>query len=161
MSAHGTSKSKAIRARLSHPVIDSDGHWREFEPIAMDYLRDSAGAKVVEKWTSRFRGLGQGSFEQMSKQERIDTRAGQPPWWGLPIKNGFIPTKVRKLSQGLEKVRDDHLGSLSVDGVALAKCAAEQFLLRAGAPGEGRDNPGQHDHEGRPAAEGERFAHGE
>jgi hypothetical protein len=34
---------------------------------------------------------------------------------------GFIPTKLRKLSQGLEKVRDDHLGSLSVDGVALAK----------------------------------------
>ncbi len=55
----------------------------------------------------------------------------------------------------------DHPGSLSVDGVALAKCAAEQFLLRAGAPGEGRDNPGQHDHERRPAAEGERLAHGE
>jgi len=29
----------------------------------------------------------------------------------------------------LEKVRDDHLGSPSVDGVALLKCAAEQFLL--------------------------------
>ena len=84
MSGNGTSKSQAIRARLGHPVIDSDGHWREFEPIAMDYLRESAGPKVVEKWTSRFRGLGQGSFEKMSKQERIDTRAGQPPWWGLP-----------------------------------------------------------------------------
>jgi hypothetical protein len=58
-------------------------------------------------------------------------------------------------------VRDDHPGLLSVDGVALAKCAAEQFLLRAGAPGDGRDNPRQHDHEGRPAAEGERFAYGE
>ncbi len=56
MSANSKSKSKAIHARLGHPVIDSDGHWREFEPIAMDYLKDVAGPKVVEKWTSRLRG---------------------------------------------------------------------------------------------------------
>jgi acyl-CoA synthetase (AMP-forming)/AMP-acid ligase II len=31
----------------------------------------------------------------------------------------------------------------------------------AGAPGEGRYNPGQHDDERRPAGEGERLAHGE
>ena len=48
-----------------------------------------------------------------------------------------------------------------VEGVALAKCAAEQFFFRAGAPGEGGDNPGQLDHEGRPTAEGERLAHDE
>jgi len=61
--------------------------------------------------------------------------------------------------QGLEKVRDEHLGSLSIDLVALAKCTAEQFLLGAGAPGQGRDNPRQRNKESRPAAEGERFAH--
>ena len=61
------SHSKEIRQRLDHPVIDSDGHWREFEPIAMDYLRDVAGADVVERWTSRVRALGQGSFAAMSR----------------------------------------------------------------------------------------------
>src|SRR5882672_11641410 len=97
MSSHVKSKAQAIHARLGHSVIDSDGHWREFEPIAMDYLKDVAGAKVVEKWTSRLRGLGEGSFAQMTKQEKIDKRAGQPPWWALPIKNtldmatSFIP----------------------------------------------------------------------
>src|SRR5436309_14503206 len=65
---------------------------------------------------------------------------------------GIPDVALHVRGQGLEKVRDDHLGSLSVEGVALAKCAAEQFLLRAGAPDEGRDNPGQHDHEGRPSA---------
>src|SRR4029434_9830974 len=59
------------------------------------------------------------------------------------------------------RVREYHLGWLSVDGVALAEGAAEQLFLRAGAPGEGRDNPGHYDHHGRPAAEGERLAHGE
>jgi len=97
MSSNSKSQSKAIRARLGHPVIDSDGHWREFEPIAMDYLKEVAGAKVVEKWTSRLRGLGEGAFAQMTKQEKLDKRAGQPPWWALPIKNtldmatSFIP----------------------------------------------------------------------
>jgi len=38
MSGNGTSQSQAIRAKLSHPVIDSDGHWREYQPLAMDYL---------------------------------------------------------------------------------------------------------------------------
>ena len=69
--------SKAIRARLSHPVIDSDGHWREFEPIAMDYLRDVAGPKVVEKWGSRLRALGEGSFAKLSRQDKFDRRAGR------------------------------------------------------------------------------------
>ena len=65
------------------------------------------------------------------------------------------------VDEGLEKVRDDHPGSLSVGGVAIAKRAAEQFLFDAGAPGEGRSNAGQRDHHSRPTAEGERFAHGQ
>jgi predicted TIM-barrel fold metal-dependent hydrolase len=97
MSSIGKSKSKTIHDRLSHPVIDSDGHWREFEPIALDYLKETAGAKVVEKWTSRLRVLGEGEFSKMTKAEKIDRRAGQPPWWALPVKNtldmatSFIP----------------------------------------------------------------------
>lgn len=34
MSAHHTAET--IRSRLGHPVIDSDGHWIEFEPLALD-----------------------------------------------------------------------------------------------------------------------------
>jgi predicted TIM-barrel fold metal-dependent hydrolase len=97
MSLNAKSKSAELHARLGHPVIDSDGHWREFEPIAMDYLKASAGAKVVEHWNSRLRALGEGDFVRMTKQERLDRRAGQPPWWALPVKNtldmatSFIP----------------------------------------------------------------------
>jgi hypothetical protein len=38
-----TTKSAAIRARLSHPVIDTDGHGTEFGPLVLDYLK-AAGA---------------------------------------------------------------------------------------------------------------------
>jgi len=122
MSANSKSKSKAIHARLGHPVIDSDGHWREFEPIAMDYLREVAGPQIVEKWTSRLRGLGEGAFAQMSKQEKLDKRAGQPPWWALPIKNtldmatSFIP-----------RLMHDRLEDMGLDFAVLYPTGSQLF----------------------------------
>jgi hypothetical protein len=32
MEANGRSRSLEIRERLSHPILDADGHWLEFEP---------------------------------------------------------------------------------------------------------------------------------
>jgi len=82
MSSKGKTQSQAIHDRLGHQVIDSDGHWREFEPIALEYLQETAGAKAVERWTSRLRALGEGDFAKMTPQERLDRRASQPAWWG-------------------------------------------------------------------------------
>jgi hypothetical protein len=48
----GTSQSAEIRARLKHPIIDSDGHVAEFEPAFFDFLRATAGAQMVEKFKS-------------------------------------------------------------------------------------------------------------
>jgi hypothetical protein len=33
----------------------------------------------------------------MTKQEKIEKRAGQPPWWALPIKNGGHGSRFRRL----------------------------------------------------------------
>ena len=49
MSSHQTAEH--IHSQLSHPVIDSDGHWIEFEPAAMDYLKEVGGDSVVERYT--------------------------------------------------------------------------------------------------------------
>jgi predicted TIM-barrel fold metal-dependent hydrolase len=38
----------AVRAKLNHPVIDADGHWREFPPLLMEDLRRIGGSKAVE-----------------------------------------------------------------------------------------------------------------
>ena len=62
---------------------------------------------------------------------------------------------------GLEEAWGDHPDLFLVEGIALAKCLAEQCFLRVGSPREGGHNPGQHDNEGRPAAEGQRLARGE
>ncbi len=37
-----------LHARLNHPVVDSDGHWVEYFPVLLDYLRKVAGSKAAE-----------------------------------------------------------------------------------------------------------------
>src|SRR6266436_9136492 len=129
------SRSRAIHDRLSHPVIDSDGHWREFEPIAMEYLRETAGPQVVEKWTSRLRALGEGDFVRMTREERLDKRAGQPPWWALPVKNtldmatSFIP---RLMHQRLEEMGLDFAVLYPTHAQLFAPYVGDAELRQAG-----------------------------
>ena len=37
-------RSAAIRAQLTHPIIDADGHALEFGPVYFEYLQQVAGA---------------------------------------------------------------------------------------------------------------------
>lgn len=72
MASSQTSKSAAVRARLNHPVIDSDGHTVEFFPAVLDYLKQIGGAKIAERYQSG--GFG-GSFfgwYRLSPEERRD-----------------------------------------------------------------------------------------
>ena len=43
-------RSAAIRAKLKHPVIDSDGHALEFGPVYFDFLKQVAGPRIVERF---------------------------------------------------------------------------------------------------------------
>jgi predicted TIM-barrel fold metal-dependent hydrolase len=78
------SQASALRARLSHPVIDSDGHWVEFGPQLLDYLKEVGGSRIVEGFKSR-------PFEDwhltVPLSERRERRLDQPVWWGLPTRN--------------------------------------------------------------------------
>ncbi|HUE81560.1 MAG TPA: amidohydrolase family protein [Pyrinomonadaceae bacterium] len=81
-----TSKSAEIRARLNHPIIDSDGHMIEFEPAILDYLTAVGGSKLSE----RFKQWGDESlfsWYRLSPEERQEKRATRITWWGIPTKN--------------------------------------------------------------------------
>lgn len=85
------SPSAAIRARLDHPVIDSDGHTLEFEPAVMDCLREIAGDAVVARYLSGRREGAAGGLSTVttwsSPEERRDRRAPMSPWWVEPTRN--------------------------------------------------------------------------
>jgi predicted TIM-barrel fold metal-dependent hydrolase len=75
------SKSAAVRAQLDHPVIDGDGHWLEPVPIFLDYLRQAAGASMVDSFIKQAKDTG---WYDKSPEERLDVRLKRPTWWGEP-----------------------------------------------------------------------------
>jgi predicted TIM-barrel fold metal-dependent hydrolase len=73
-----------LRARLNHPVIDSDGHWVEFGPQLNDYLMRFGGSKVLDGFKSRPTEVW---HLTIPLQERRERRLDQPIWWGMPTRN--------------------------------------------------------------------------
>ena len=52
MATMDTARSAAVRARLAHSVIDSDGHMIEFEPGFLDALKHVGGHTMLERFLS-------------------------------------------------------------------------------------------------------------
>jgi predicted TIM-barrel fold metal-dependent hydrolase len=87
MEANGRSRSLEIRKRLSHLILDADGHWLEFEPAVLDYLKDVAGGEMVAHYQSYQRNWGFGAWYRLTPDERRDMRALRPIWWAAATKN--------------------------------------------------------------------------
>ena len=74
-----------IHGRLSHPVIDSDGHWVEYFPVLLDYIRKVAGTKAVDGMKAGDEIVGR--ILTMSLEQRRHERRPQQSWWPFPTKN--------------------------------------------------------------------------
>lgn len=102
--------AESIHARLSHPVIDSDGHWIEFEPAALEYLHQVGGPRIVERYQKVANQFGNKKWAQLSGQERRERRLLQPAWWGVPTKN----TRDRATAM-LPRLLYERMGELGLD----------------------------------------------
>jgi len=78
MQAERTSKSAAIRAKLNHPIVDSDGHTAEFEPALFDYIKDIGGSRAVERLLSLPDSPFSFRWYKLTPQERRDDRQFRP-----------------------------------------------------------------------------------
>ena len=85
MSGNGHATASDIRARLTHPIIDADGHWLEYGPFVDEQLRRIGGDKAVEGF-QRFRTLLRQQLN-MSVAERREKRIAQQSFWAVPTKN--------------------------------------------------------------------------
>jgi predicted TIM-barrel fold metal-dependent hydrolase len=82
------SESEKIRSRLDHPVIDSDGHYMEFQPAYVDFLKEVGGADVVRRFDQTpFSGRLGSEWYEASAAERSRKRLTRPPWWTYPARN--------------------------------------------------------------------------
>ena len=77
-------RSAEIRARLSHPIIDSDGHIAEFEPALLDYLEREAGPAIADRAR---RLVLEPAWYRATPQERLANRIPRPTWWAHPARN--------------------------------------------------------------------------
>jgi predicted TIM-barrel fold metal-dependent hydrolase len=85
MLANGQTEARKLRSRLSHPVIDADGHWLEYAPLMREEFRRIGGDAAAEALALASRRVP-GSLA-MTLVERRRRRVGQEAFWGSPSEN--------------------------------------------------------------------------
>ncbi|MDX1484514.1 MAG: amidohydrolase family protein [Alphaproteobacteria bacterium] len=104
--AHGRpTRSAEIRARLGHPVVDADGHAIETGRVFLDYLKQTAGPKLTERYVQ---ALDDGGWFGMSPDERRRQRVFRPSSWTLPTENTV--DRATAMLPGLFRARMDDFG---------------------------------------------------
>ncbi len=86
-SAGKLSRGAAVRARLNHPIVDTDGHAAEFEPLFFDFLREAGGPGIVDRYKRAPDSGFSFVWNRMDWAARRDTRTPRPNWWAHPTKN--------------------------------------------------------------------------
>ena len=120
--ARRATSAARLRASLSHPVIDADGHVIETAPVFMpffeEYVTKIAGADMV----ARFRQVGGMDFDEMvlrpwsrlSWEERRSVWATRPSWWSLPAAN-----TLDRATSHLPRLLYERLDDLGIDFAVL------------------------------------------
>src|SRR5437879_12805645 len=85
MALNGQTEARKLRSRLSHPVVDADGHWLEYLPVMRGEFKKIAGDAAVE-------GLARASSRipnalKLSLAERRRKRVGMEGFWSSPSEN--------------------------------------------------------------------------
>ena len=107
MSAHGTPEQ--IRANLSHPVIDGDGHWIEYTPVFAERMRKVVGDKGAD-------GFIASQQPHPRRAEALDRRAqGARHRRWRAIGAGNRPTRCDRATAMLPKMLYDRLDELGID----------------------------------------------
>jgi predicted TIM-barrel fold metal-dependent hydrolase len=79
-----TRSSAAVRARLDHPVIDADGHFLEFLPVYLDFLKEVGGPGLVRRYVARSKRRPGARWYAADPATRRAQRLPRPPFWAVP-----------------------------------------------------------------------------
>jgi predicted TIM-barrel fold metal-dependent hydrolase len=124
------SPSAIARTHFDHPVIDADGHLREFLPGAMPYLRDALGPKLFEEWRRRGTALQQARAVGASVADRRRTRKPQSSFWATVSGDGIdraTATSPALLYDRLEELAMDYVVLYPTEAFGVAGIADEEI----------------------------------
>ena len=110
MDSHHTIPPATLRAGLTHPVIDGDGHWIEFEPTLLDYVKQVGGPTMVERYRRDEYSASLQHWARMSVEERHARRALQPSWWAFPTQNS-----LDRATAMLPRLLHDRMADMGLD----------------------------------------------
>ncbi len=79
MTGHSHQSPAEIRAGLSHPVIDGDGHWVEYDPVFADKMRKVGGDLAADGFLAAMR-VTKDSLA-LTVAERRRRRVSMPGFW--------------------------------------------------------------------------------
>ena len=116
-----TSAAK-LRASLSYPVIDADGHIIETAPVFMPFFEEYVAKIAGREMVKRFREVGGMDFDEMvlrpwsalSWEERRASGATRPSWWSLPAAN-----TLDRATSHLPRLLYERLDDLGIDFAVL------------------------------------------
>lgn len=130
---HADSPSAKVRARLSHPVIDADGHMIELTPLLIDYVRQVGGAEVARRYeeSPALNSLYRQQVLHTTVNDRRDAWATLTPWWGqaantLDRATAMIP---RLLYDRMEELGFDYVILFPTEGVNFLRHDEEMRLV--------------------------------
>src|SRR5437867_5165855 len=78
-------EARKLRNRLTHPIVDADGHWLEYNPVMREEFRRIGGDAAVEALAIASDRIP--SSLRMSLAERRRRRVGQEAFWSSPSEN--------------------------------------------------------------------------
>ena len=85
MSRSRPTTAPSIRAGLTHPVVDADGHWLEYTPLMNEQMRRIGGEKAAQGFQQQRSSVRERLA--MSVAERRDQGIAQQAFWAVPAKN--------------------------------------------------------------------------
>jgi len=109
MTTPHVSTSAQIRARLNHPIIDSDGHTIENPAVLAEYIKAEGGSKVADQFAASGGGYGLVIAGENLAEAR-DRRITRGPWWGIPAAN-----TLDRATAMLPKLLYERLDELGLD----------------------------------------------
>jgi len=96
-----------IRNRISHPVIDADGHLVEYTPVVRDFVLEAAGPAVAK----RFDAIVHSSelIRAMGPEQMRASGVSRTAWWGL------AGNTLDRASAMLPRLLHERLDAIGID----------------------------------------------
>jgi predicted TIM-barrel fold metal-dependent hydrolase len=108
MSAHGDYQPEETRKKISHPIIDGDGHWIEYTPVFAERMRKVVGDKGADGFIASQRRIPDSL--SLTIEERKKRGSAMEGYWGRQSTN----TRDRATAM-MPKMLYDRLDELGID----------------------------------------------